>query len=52
MTSYKFEYDALYAIGMMVQLGILERRENVYVFAHQSYQDYYYGLEELAVLQS
>lgn len=52
MKSYKFEYDALYAIGMMVQLGILERRENVYVFSHQSYQDYYYGLEELAVLQS
>lgn len=52
MASYKFEYDALYAIGMMVQLGILERRENVYVFSHQSYQDYYYGLEELAVLQS
>lgn len=52
MKSYKFEYDALFAIGMMVQLGILERRENVYVFSHQSYQDYYYGLEELAVLQS
>lgn len=52
MKVYKFEYDALYAIGMMVQLGIMERRENVYVFSHQSYQDYYYCLEELAVLQS
>lgn len=52
MKLYKFEYDAFYAIKMMVQLGILERRENVYVFSHQSYQDYYYGLEELAVLQS
>lgn len=52
MKSYRFEYDALYAINMMLQLGILEKRENVYVFSHQAYQDYYYGLEELAVLQS
>lgn len=52
MQNYRFEYDALYAINMMVQLGILEKRENVYVFSHQAYQDYYYGLEELAVLQS
>lgn len=51
MSTYKFEYDALYAISMMVQLGIMEKRENVYVFSHQAYQDYYYGLEELAVLQ-
>ena len=52
MKTYRFDYDALYAISIMVQLGILEKREHVYVFSHQAYQDYYYGLEELAVLQS
>lgn len=52
MKNYRFEYDALYTINMVVQLGILEKRENVYVFSHQAYQDYYYGIEELAVLQS
>ena len=52
MDTYKFQYDALYALDIMLQLGILEKRENMYVFSHQAYQDYYYAMEELAVLQS
>lgn len=52
MTEYKFEYDALYAIELATQLGILEMKERVYVFSHQAYQDHYHALEELAVLES
>lgn len=52
MDTYRFQYDSLYAIDIALQLGILEKRENLYVFSHQAYQDYYYAMEELAVLQS
>lgn len=52
MDTYKFEYDTLYALDIMLQLGILEKRENMYVFSHQAYQDHYYAMEELAVIQS
>lgn len=50
MDTYRFQYDALYAIDMVVQLGIMEKKENLYVFSHQAYQDHYFALEELAVL--
>ena len=30
----------------------IEKREDLYVFSHQAYQDYYYAMEELAVIQS
>ena len=52
METYKFKYDTLYALDIMLQLGILEKRENMYVFSHQAYQDHYYAIEELAVIQS
>lgn len=52
MSEYKFEYDALYAIEIATQLGILEKKESMYVFSHQAYQDHYYALEELAVIES
>lgn len=52
METYKFKYDTLYALDIMLQLGILEKRENMYVFSHQAYQDHYYAMEELAVIQS
>ena len=47
---YGFTYDNLYAIKMMVHLGILEKRDNTYSFSHQSYQDYYHSQEMLSVL--
>lgn len=52
MKEYSFEYDALYAIEMAVQLGILEKKERMYVFSHQAYQDHYYALEELAIMEA
>ncbi len=52
MEEYVFKYDALYAIDMATQLGILEKKEKMYVFSHQAYQDHYYALEELAILES
>jgi len=51
MDLYRFNYDSLYALSLILQLGIMEKRESMFVFAHQAYQDYYYGIEELAVLQ-
>ena len=52
MKEYEFKYDALYAIDLATQLGILEKIENMYVFSHQAYQDYYHALEELAIMES
>lgn len=52
MEEYCFQYDALYAIDMATQLGILEKKEDMYVFSHQAYQDHYYALEELAIIES
>lgn len=47
---YNFKYDNLYALRLVVNLGILEKRDGLYVFAHQSYQDFYHSQEMLAVL--
>ncbi|WP_027397129.1 NACHT domain-containing protein [Anaerovibrio lipolyticus] len=47
---YNFSYDNLYALNLIVHLGIMDKRDNQYVFAHQSYQDYYAAQEEKAVL--
>lgn len=47
---YSFSYDNLYALQLMVHLGILEKRDETYVFAHQSYQDYYHSQELAAVM--
>lgn len=49
-SEYKFTYDNLYALQLMVHLGILEKRDEMYIFAHQSYQDYYHSQELMAVL--
>lgn len=47
---YNFSYDNLYALNLIVHLGIMDKRDNLYVFAHQSYQDYYAAQEERAIL--
>ena len=47
---YGFTYDNLYALKMMIHLGIMEKRDNAYSFSHQSYQDYYHSQEMLSVL--
>ena len=52
MEEYNYKYDALYAIDIATQLGILEKKEDLYVFSHQAYQDHYYALEELAIIES
>jgi hypothetical protein len=50
MQSYCFQVDAFYMLDLFVQLGILIRRDDLYVFAHQAYQDYYHAAEEMALL--
>ncbi len=47
---YGFDIDTIYVLEKATQLGILERREDLYVFAHQAYQDYYHSQEEKGVL--
>lgn len=47
---YKFEIDTMYIINICLDLGILEKFDGLYRFSHQSYQDYYYAQEEMAVL--
>lgn len=46
---YKFDYKNLYALKTFVHLGILDKRGDSYVFAHQRYQDYYNSLELTAL---
>lgn len=48
--TYKFEVDTMYVMYICLDLGILEKRDDLYQFSHQSYQDYYYAQEEMAVL--
>ena len=45
-----FEIDTIYVIEIATQLGILEKRDELYSFAHQAYQDYYHAQEEKAIL--
>lgn len=47
---YSFNIDTSYVIEISAQLGILERRDEMYTFAHQAYQDYYHSQEEKAIL--
>jgi hypothetical protein len=47
---YGFEIDTIYVIEIATQLGILEKRDELYSFAHQAYQDYYHAQEEKAIL--
>lgn len=50
MTTYSFQADTFYMLEIFEQLGILVKRESLYVFAHQAYQDYYHAAEEMAIL--
>ncbi len=52
METYMFKVDTFYMLEMFVQLGILLKREELYLFTHQAYQDYYYALEVKAILES
>lgn len=47
---YSFSYDNFYALEIIVHLGIMDKKEGLYMFAHQSYQDYYASQEELAIM--
>lgn len=47
---YNFTYDNMYTLELIVHLGIMEKRDDTYVFAHQSYQDYYHSLEMSSIL--
>ncbi len=40
-SDYGFDVDTMYSLDIACALNILEVRENVYLFVHQSYQDYY-----------
>ena len=46
MQNYCFQVDSIYMLELFVQLGVLIRRDDLYVFAHQAYQDYYHAEEE------
>ncbi|EMS33907.1 hypothetical protein C943_04226 [Mariniradius saccharolyticus AK6] len=47
---YSFIIDTSYVIEIASQLGILEKRDEMYTFAHQAYQDYFHAQEEKAIL--
>lgn len=47
---YGFEMDTIYVLDIATQLGIIEKRDDMYTFAHQAYQDYFHALEEKAIL--
>lgn len=38
-----FSYDSVYVINKLIELGVLECENDIVVFAHQAYQDYYYS---------
>lgn len=44
------QIDTVYVLEISTQLGILEKQDNVYVFSHQEYQDYYAFEEENSIL--
>lgn len=46
---YGFVIDTIYVLEVSTQLGILEKRDEMYTFAHQAYQDYYHSQEEKAM---
>lgn len=47
---YGFNIDTIYLLEIATQLGILEKRDGMYTFAHQAYQDFYHAQEEKAIL--
>lgn len=47
---YGLSIDLVYVLEIVTQLGILEKRDNLYTFAHQAYQDYFHSQEEQAIL--
>jgi uncharacterized tellurite resistance protein B-like protein len=47
MNKYNFNIDTMYVIDKANQLNILDKRDNLYTFAHQAYQDYYHSQELL-----
>ncbi len=47
---YSFTIDTSYVLEIATQLGILEKKDAMYTFAHQAYQDYYHAQEENAIL--
>lgn len=47
---FGFTIDVIYVLETVTQLGILEKRENLYTFAHQAYQDYFHSQEEIAIV--
>lgn len=47
---YGFDIDIIYVLDISTQLGILEKRDSMYTFAHQAYQDYFHSQEEKARL--
>ncbi|MDX2174155.1 MAG: NACHT domain-containing protein [Bacteroidota bacterium] len=51
ITNFGFKMDLAYAIDIIVQLNILEIREGLYSFSHQSYLDYFYAEYERMVFE-
>jgi hypothetical protein len=47
---YGFTIDISYAVDILVQLNILEVREKLYSFSHQSYLDYFFAEYERMIL--
>lgn len=50
MNTYCFTVDSFEMINLFLDLGIISKKEELYQFSHQAYQDYFYALEELSVL--
>lgn len=47
---YGYTIDLMYVLEIVTHLGIIEKRDNLYTFAHQAYQDYFHSQEEFAIL--
>lgn len=49
-TELGVQIDTVYVLEISTQLGILTKQDNLYVFSHQEYQDYYHFEEETTIL--
>lgn len=47
---YGFSIDTVYVLETATQLGIFEKRDDMYTFEHQAYQDFFHAQEQKAIL--
>ena len=54
LEQFHFEYDTIYALEILIKMGILncDTESDIIVFSHQAYQDYYLSKSDLFSLVS